>query len=52
VTDSAHHRNDRQRPENEKEEEAHYYFQSYASSTKVKVEVVEGMEQLHKNTKP
>jgi hypothetical protein len=45
VTDSAHRKNDGDRPAIEKEEntKTHQPFQSNASSTKVKVEVVEGI---------
>jgi hypothetical protein len=44
MTDSGHHRNDRHRPANEREEETHRFFQSHAGSTKVEVEDVEGVE--------
>jgi hypothetical protein len=43
VTDSDHHRNEGHRPANEKEEETHRSFQSYAGSTNVKVEGVEAI---------
>jgi hypothetical protein len=41
TTDSARHRNDLSSLANKRERETHRSFQSNASSTKVKVEVVE-----------